>query len=222
MKEIKDFVNVNGHQLYYELTLVDDSENKPLIVFLHEGLGSIQQWKNFPEEFCMENFFSFLVYDRYGHGKSEILSGPRSNNFVFEQADELNELLTKIGITRNFFLFGHSDGATIALIHAAHYPDKVLGVVSEAAHVVIEEFSCNGLMKAEEAYEKGKLREGLAKYHGEKTDLMLYGWVETWLRDDFKNWNMFDTLKKIQSPILAIQGTDDEYGTYQQLELIKK
>ena len=217
--EKKGLAEVNGHSVYYEMTI---NGNEPWVVFLHEGLGSVPQWKNFPQDFCRENHYSCFVYDRYGHGKSSMLNEKRSNDFVFEQADELNTILKTVGISEKYFLFGHSDGATIALIHAARFPDQVLAVVSEAAHVVIEEHSRQGLLKAKEMFETGgKLKQGLERYHGEKTESMFHGWADTWLREDFREWTMFDTLRNITSPVLAVQGDHDEYGTYHQLEMIK-
>lgn len=193
----------------------------PTLVFLHEGLGSIGQWRRFPAELCSRTGRPGLVYDRWGYGHSEPLTGPRPNNYLEQEAQvSLPAVLAACGIAEPPILFGHSDGASIALLFAATYPDRVGAVISEAAHVNVEEICLAGIRLARTAYEQGDLRAGLHRYHGGNTDAMFRGWCETWLRPERRAWTMEAELRRIVRPVLIIQGEDDEYGTRAQVDAI--
>jgi pimeloyl-ACP methyl ester carboxylesterase len=193
---------------------------QPTLVLLHEGLGSIAQWRDFPQQLSMATGLAALVYDRVGHGGSDPLSAVRGAHYLHQEAEEsLPALLEACGITVPL-LVGHSDGGTIALLYAANFPERPGGVVTEAAHVFVEEVTLTGIRAAVEAYESGDLRGRLARHHGERTGPMFRGWSDTWLSPGFRHWNIEAALPHIRCPILAIQGEDDEYATPAQVHAI--
>lgn len=190
------------------------------LVFLHEGLGSIAQWRDFPEALCRTVGITGLIYDRLGYGGSDPLPEKRRIEYLHEEAfNSLPEVLQRCGI-RKAFLVGHSDGGSIALLFAAVHPEMTAGVITEAAHVFVEDVTIAGIEEAVRAYEKGGLKEKLARYHGENTGAAFWGWADTWLCAEFRNWNLEEYLPLIMAPILAIQGRDDPYGTPAQVEAI--
>lgn len=220
-----DFINVREINHYYKLLNKDFLLcEKPLLVFLHEGLGSIAQWKDFPELLSDKTECPALVYDRYGHGLSEELKEKRDINFIQEQAQVfLPELLQNLGFDkRKIILIGHSDGGSIAIVYAGSFPENIAGIITEAAHLFIEEISSQGIRDALKLFEEGRLRRILQKYHHEKTEKMFYGWAHTWLKPEACNWNIESCVKKINAPFLAIQGADDQYGSVEQLNSVRK
>lgn len=212
------FENINGQEIYFEL--YQKSEEAEYLVFLHEGLGSVAQWKNWPKELFELTSMNILVYDRSGYGKSAPVPKDYPYDYVrYEAKIILPQLLERLKIS-TCHLFGHSDGATMALLFAAYHPQICLSVISEAAHVIIEDMSVEGIRNIKAIYEE-KIQKPLQKYHGDKTDWVFYHWANTWTDPDFKSWNMNTELKQIQCPILAIQGADDQYGSFEQLEIIR-
>jgi pimeloyl-ACP methyl ester carboxylesterase len=188
-------------------------------VFLHEGLGSISMWRGFPRAFCERHGLAGFVFSRYGYGRST--PKPRDErwqpDFMARQANEaLPALLAEVGIERPW-LFGHSDGATIALLHAARH--AVAGVVAVAPHLFVEDISIASIAQARDAYAHGDLRERLARHHADP-DSAFYGWNEVWLDPAFRDWNIEDEIATISGPVLAVQGEDDEYGTLEQVRAI--
>lgn len=222
--KISDYIEVAGKRLYYEIHFPELlKEGNPLLIFLHEGLGSVRQWKNFPESIGKELKCTVLVYDRYGYGKSEKLDELRDSNYLFNEAFiYLPELIEKLQINQKLFLIGHSDGGTIALLFASKYSDRILGLVTEADHLFCEDVTISGIKNAVIEYESGKIKLGLQKFHGNKTDSIFYGWADVWLAPENKDWNIEDYLPKITCPVLAIQGKEDCYGSERQLLSKKK
>lgn len=195
----------------------------PVLVFLHEGLGSIDQWKDFPSQLCQACGLSGLVYERWGFGRSELLTEPRRTDYLHhESLDSLPEVLQQSRITEPPILIGHSDGGSIALLFAAACPDQVQAVITEAAHVFVEEVTLTGIRAAKHLYETTDLPQRLATYHGANTDAMFRGWCDTWLRPDFRDWNLEAELPRIVCPLLVMQGEDDEYGTLAQVQVIAR
>ncbi|MFO1428750.1 MAG: alpha/beta hydrolase [Candidatus Competibacteraceae bacterium] len=193
----------------------------PTLVFLHEGLGSIGQWKEFPAQLCRDCALPGLVYERWGFGRSEPLTEPRRKDYLYYEAlDSLPAVLERCGIAEPPILIGHSDGGTIALLFAAAFPERPRAIITEAAHVFVEQVTLDGIRTAKEFYETTDLRRRLALYHGPNTDAMFRGWSDTWLREDFRDWNIIAELPKITCPALILQGKDDEYGTPAQVETI--
>ena len=192
------------------------------MVFLHEGLGSIRQWRDFPQRVAEATGLSALVYDRYGYGQSDVLAEPRRTvRFMHDEAlTGLPELLSSLKI-ENPILVGHSDGASIALIHAgaAH---AVRGVVAMAPHVFIEPICLSSIRKAAQTFETTDLPQRLGRYHRDVRKTF-YGWADVWLDPEFEGWDIRgDFLPGVRCPVLAIQGHDDEYGTMAQLDEIAR
>ena len=192
------------------------------IVFLHEGLGSIAQWKHFPDTLARAAGCNALVYERWGHGGSDPLSGPRKADFMEREAHAtLPEVLDAFGLEKAI-LFGHSDGGSIALLFAARYPERTLGVMTEAAHVFVEEASLAGVRAAVERFDTSDMEKRLSLYHGGNAESMFRGWADIWLSAKFRDWTIPPaTLAAIQAPVLALQGADDEYGSAAQLQRIQ-
>ena len=208
-----------GHSLEY--AWIDGPDTAlPTLVFLHEGLGSIAQWRDFPQRVAKATGCRALVYDRYGYGNSEVLREAGAGaRFMHEGAlKELPDLLRKLKI-ENPILIGHSDGASIALIHAGAHP--VRGVAVMAPHVFIEDVCVNSIRKAARQFETTDLPERLGKYHRDARKTF-HLWADAWLDPAFRDWNIEATLQNIVCPVLAIQGEGDEYGTMAQLEAIQR
>lgn len=212
------YVTANSKQIYYKWVSPQFLKvDKPVIIFLHDGLGSIGQWKDFPQVLCEKLQLPALVYDRYGHGKSERLAEKRNPSYLHDEALKfLPDLLSGLGIENPLILLGHSDGGAIALLYASHFPDRVKVVITEAGHVFVEEEMKVGIRQAVEVYESGKLRPLLEKYHGDNTETVFYGWADIWLSNEFTSWSIEDCLGSITAPVLAIQGEGDEYGHLRQ------
>lgn len=193
--------------------------NRPTIIFLHDSLGCTQLWRDFPQKLAELTQCNFLVYDRLGYGESDNMPAHKRNHLYLEnEADVLHELITTLKLD-NVILFGHSDGASISLIMAGKYPNKIKAVISEAAHIFVEEETLQGVRDAVNAYQTTNLRERLIKYHSEeKVDNLFKAWTETWLMPEYKTWSIEKFLPQINSPVLVIQGDNDEYGTEKQVD----
>jgi pimeloyl-ACP methyl ester carboxylesterase len=194
----------------------------PLIVFLHEGLGSLAMWRDFPAQLCAAAGARGLVWSRPGYGRSTPRAADESwgLDFMHRQAHEvLPALLQALGVTQPPWLFGHSDGGSIALLHAARCP--VAGAVVLAPHILVEDLSVASIEKARTAYETTDLRQRLARYHDDP-DSAFYGWNRIWLHPPFRAWSIEDEIAAIRCPLLAVQGLDDEYGTLEQIRGIAR
>jgi pimeloyl-ACP methyl ester carboxylesterase len=216
----------NGLQARLEYQWVGCAESDyPVVVFLHEGLGSISLWRDFPQRFCSENGFRGIVFSRYGYGRST--PRPRGEpvpiSYLHEQAhDALPAFLRTLGIERPW-LFGHSDGASIALLHAARYPDHASGIIVMAPHIFVEDITLEGIRAAREAYRDTDLRARLARHHGDAhVDTVFFNWCDTWLTPAFRDWNIEAALPQIRCPTLLIQGEGDEYGSLRQIDGIQQ
>jgi pimeloyl-ACP methyl ester carboxylesterase len=200
------------------LDLPGDSD-APALVLLHHGLGSVGQWRGLPERLAQATGRRTVAFSRHGHGRSDPPPHPRTTTFLDEEAqDLLPQLLGALEIDRPL-LIGHSDGATIALIHAADH--AVAGVVAIAPHVFVEPMAIDGIGQTKRAYESGELRRRLARHHNDP-DAAFYGWADVWLEPAFRGWNIVDQMSQIKSPLLLIQGERDEYGTMAQLDAIER
>jgi pimeloyl-ACP methyl ester carboxylesterase len=191
------------------------------LVMLHEGLGSVSLWREFPEQLAQATGCRTLVYSRHGYGRSSPLDAPRRLDYMHEEARIwLPALLKQLGIRRPV-LFGHSDGASIALIHAASSESDVAGVMALAPHVKVEDLSVCSIAAAKTAYLETDLRTRLSRHHAD-VDSAFWGWNRIWLDPAFRDWNIEELLFSIRCPILAIQGEDDEYGTMEQIASIAR
>src|SRR5437762_12511188 len=212
------FATAAGRSIAYEWLGDGDST----LVFLHEGLGSIRQWRDFPAKVAAATGCRALVYDRYGYGQSDVLQEARRTvRFMHDEAlQALPELLAASGVEAPL-LIGHSDGASIALIHAGA-GRAVRGVVAMAPHVFIEPLCLTSIANAAHAFANTDLADELGRYHRDARKTF-YGWADVWLDPDFKGWDIRDDyLPQIRCPVVAIQGYDDEYGTMAQLDEIAR
>jgi pimeloyl-ACP methyl ester carboxylesterase len=192
---------------------------EPPVVLLHEGLGSVAGWREFPQQLSQATGRRVFAYSRAGHGRSDPLSARRTPRFMHEEAiDWLPEVLDRAGIARAAVL-GHSDGASIALIFAAEFPSRVESLILEAPHVFVEDLSIASIDRARERYLTSEFRERLAQYH-DHVDDMFYAWNDVWLSPEFRTWNLEEYLPRITCPTLLIQGEQDEFGTARQVEAI--
>jgi pimeloyl-ACP methyl ester carboxylesterase len=208
-------VQAAGRSLNYEWVGSGDGDT---LVFLHEGLGSIRQWRDFPAKVSEATGCRCLVYDRYGYGQSDILSEPKRDvHFMHDEAlRSLPELLLKLKI-QNPVLIGHSDGASIALIHAGG-GYAVKAVVAMAPHVFIEPICLTSIAQIQQTFEKTDFAAKFGKYHRDARKTF-YGWADVWLDPNFVSWDIRDDyLPRIECPVLAIQGENGEYGTMAQLD----
>lgn len=191
----------------------------PLLVFLHEGLGSVAMWKDFPQQLCDAGGYRGLVFSRPGYGRST----PRDPDetwdvdFMHRQAIEvLPAFFESIGLTEAPWLFGHSDGGSIALLYASRFPERVAGLVVLAPHTFVEDVTVANIELARQAYLDTDLPQKLGRYHDD-ADSAFWGWNRIWLHPPFREWNIGPELESIRCPVLAIQGLDDEYGTLAQI-----
>jgi pimeloyl-ACP methyl ester carboxylesterase len=193
---------------------------QPELVLLHEGLGSLSHWKDFPERVAAATGCPVTIYSRYGSGNSDLLAEPRAVTYMHDEGLKvLPELLTKLQI-ENPILIGHSDGASIAVIHAGAH-DRVRGLVLMAPHVFVEDLSVASIAAAKISFETTNLAEKLARHHRDAARTF-WGWNNIWLHPDFRRWNIEEYLPRITCPILAIQGAEDQYGTMAQVEAIER
>ncbi len=214
------FLIAGGHRLRARWYAPRSRPDQTVIVLLHQGLGSVSQWRNFPETLAETSGCAVVGYDRWGHGASDPLVGDRSPSFLKEEAERtLPEVLDALGLDR-VVLHGHSDGGSITLLAAAALGDRVQAAVSEAAHVFSEVNATDGFGEVEAAFATGDLRQRLARHHGDNVDTMFHGWVRIWRSPAMRDWQMTDHLGGITCPTLVIQGTNDEHGSIAQVEAI--
>lgn len=212
------FVAVRGHRL--EAQRIAGDPVRPTLLFLHEGLGSVSMWRDFPARVAAATGCPAVVYSRYGYGRSDLLEAPFAVDYMHREAlESLPELLAVLGLERPA-LIGHSDGASIALIYAGSGA-ALAGLVVLAPHVFVEDVSVKSIAAAKVAFETTELAEKLARHHADARRTF-YRWNDVWLHPDFRRWNIEAHLAAIRCPVLAIQGTDDEFGTMAQVDAIAR
>lgn len=213
------FLEVAGVDLHYEL-LRGDAE-RGWLVFLHEGLGSVELWREFPAAVAALTERPALIYSRQGHGQSEPVSDSRPARFMHDEAlTVLPVLLDRLSIDQPLFV-GHSDGASIGLIHAGTGERPIAGMVALAPHVFVEPRSVKGIEAARKDFADSDLEERMAKYHRDPRRTF-YAWYDVWMSPEFRDWNIEGVLAGIDAPLLLIQGADDEYGTMAQIEAVAR
>lgn len=215
-------LRVGGQQLEYAWH-GPHPEEAPTVVFLHEGLGCVSAWRDFPARVAEAAGCGALVYSRAGYGGSDPAPLPRPLTFMHDEAlVTLPQVLDAAGV-REAILYGHSDGGSIALIHAGGVGGaSVRGLVLEAPHVFVEDLSVESIARAAEDFERGGLRRALERHHGANVECAFWGWNRVWLDPDFRSWNIEDYLPSVRVPVLLIQGEADEYGTLRQVEAIRR
>lgn len=214
------FITAHGHSLEYHLH-PGCQPDRPTLVMLHEGLGSVAMWRDFPARVAEATGCRVLVYSRYGYGESDVLEKPFTVRYMHDEALRvLPELLDALEIDKPVLL-GHSDGGSIALIHAGGARRSLAGLILMAPHVFVEDLSVASIAQAKVVFETTDLCQKLAKYHRDPAKTF-WGWNDIWLHPDFRAWNIEEYLPGIACPVLAIQGKDDEYGTPAQVEAIRR
>jgi pimeloyl-ACP methyl ester carboxylesterase len=195
--------------------------NAATLVMLHEGLGSLSLWKDFPERLAAATGCRVLVHSRHGYGGSSSLHAPRGTDYMHEEARVWLPRLLRALEVRRPILFGHSDGASIALIHAAQPDADVAALILLAPHVMVEDLTVRNIERARIAFRETDLKERLARHHHD-AEATFRGWNDIWLDPAFRTWNIEALLGAIRCPVLAIQGREDEYGTLEQLEILRR
>jgi pimeloyl-ACP methyl ester carboxylesterase len=196
-------------------------EKAPTIVMLHEGLGCVALWRDFPAELAARTGWGVFAYSRAGYGQSDPVDLPRPLDYMTREAHLSLPTVLKAVRLRRGILLGHSDGASIAAIYAAEHSDeRIKGLVLIAPHLFTEEPGLASIAEARRVYETGDLRAKLAKYHAH-VDSAFYGWNGAWLDPGFKAWNIEDFVGRWRLPALLIQGADDQYGTLAQIRAIE-
>ncbi len=197
--------------------------DRPTLVLLHEGLGCVELWRDFPDRLARASGCPVLAYSRRGYGRSDGHSPPWPLTYMHEEGMEILPRVLEEASIGEVILVGHSDGASIALIHAGSTArSNLAGLILMAPHVFAEQCTIDSIRQAREAYEQGDLRRRLARYHGDNVDHAFRGWNGAWLDPGFREWNLEQYLPGIQVPLLLIQGEDDQYGTPRQLDAITR
>ena len=217
-----DHLLVNGKRL--EIAWHGASpEDAPTLVFLHEGLGCIGMWGDFPAKLAAATGCGAFVYSRLGYGKSDSSILPRPIRFMHDEGLEVLPRLLEVAGIRDCILIGHSDGGSIAIIYAGGTKATPLrGLITEAAHVFCEDIGLRSIRQVRETYLNGELRRKLEKHHETNTDNAFWGWHDVWLHPDFRNWNIEEYLSGVKVPMLVIQGENDNQGTPAQVEAISR
>ncbi|MGZ8831555.1 MAG: alpha/beta fold hydrolase [Thermoanaerobaculia bacterium] len=195
-------------------------DQAPTIVFLHEGLGSARMWRDFPDRLSSATGCGALVYSRLGYGGSDPVHGPRSLRFMHDEALHVLPAIVERFQIEDLILFGHSDGASIAIIYAGSGRRPLRALVLEAPHVFIEPICIESIRSIANEYETTPLRDRLARYHGANTESMFKSWTDVWLSPEFPAWNIEEYLPVIASPVLVVQGEADQYGTLKQVDAV--
>jgi pimeloyl-ACP methyl ester carboxylesterase len=215
------FLDVSAQRLEYRF-VGPQPDKAPTLVLLHEGLGCVGLWNDFPEKLSAATGVGVFVYSRAGYGKSSPVNLPRPLSYMHDEAQEtLVPLLDAIGFQRGL-LIGHSDGASIAAIYAGSHQDhRVGGLVLIAPHFFTEDPGIASIVEAKKAYETGDLRARLSRWHAD-VDNAFKGWNDAWLDPEFRKWDITGFLAYIRVPVLIVQGEDDQYGTVKQIEVAQE
>lgn len=221
MQVTEGFFAIEEQQLEYQL-LTPGQAGPLTLVLLHEGLGCVALWKEFPRRLAELSGCRVLCYSRAGYGQSSPCTLPRPLSFMHQEGLRVLPQVLAAAAIEQAVLVGHSDGASIALIHAGGLADsRIRGLVLMAPHVLVEELTVTSIRQARDAYAATDLRQRLQRYHGANVDCAFLGWNGAWLDPEFLTWNLEEYLATIQVPVLLIQGEEDNYGTLRQLDTIQ-
>lgn len=216
--ESEGYIKTDRGSVFYQQIKRTDDPLAPTLVFLHDALGSVAQWKSFPLLLSLKTNLNALVIDRIGYGKSDPSTDNRTKDYLQLEAKEVLPRILSALKVKDPILIGHSDGGSIALIYAMTH--KPYAVICEAAHAYIEEETLQGIRNA--ITQRDKLIDKLKKYHGDKTNTLFNQWATTWLKPEFRDWNIVRDLNKINCPVFILQGAQDEYATPDHINTIKK
>lgn len=214
-------LDIGNHSLEFREFRPEEA-HVPTLVLLHEGLGSLGLWRDFPEKLAEETGFRVFAFSRAGYGASSPVTLPRPLTYMHEEAREVLPQILEAIDAEDIVLVGHSDGASIAAIYAGTYADpRLRGISLMAPHFIVEDVCIRSIAEAKRAYDKTDLREKLARWH-ENVDVAFRGWNDAWLDPDFRQWDIRDFLAEIEVPVQIIQGEDDQYGTIRQIEVARE
>jgi len=219
IQSIEKYIDVPGGQLYARTWSVKEAQECP-IVLLHDSLGCVEMWRDFPSLLCERTGRLVIAYDRLGFGRSSKRQGLPSTQFISEEADIYLPQVLKAFNIEQFSLFGHSVGGAMAVVAAGHFGKSCLCVITESAQAFVEDRTRQGIIQAQVDFENPTVFSKLAKYHGEKTRWVLDAWIQVWLSQEFATWSLKDDLPMMTCPVLAIHGEKDEYGSVQFPEMI--
>jgi pimeloyl-ACP methyl ester carboxylesterase len=221
MLQDNGFLDIGVQRLEYRM-IGPRPGDAPILVMLHEGLGCVGMWGDFPDRLQKATGCGVFVYSREGYGQSSPAKLPRPLSFMHTEAREtLPKILDAIGF-QNGLLVGHSDGASIAAIYAGSHQDhRVRALVLIAPHFFVEDVTIAAITEMRRNYDSGELRERLKRWHAD-VDATAHGWSDVWLKGDFKQWDLTEELAYIRVPILIVQGADDQYGTVAQIEAAQR
>ncbi len=217
---MEEYYKINNKKLFCKKIYQNTEDDKPWLVFLHEGLGSVSAWKDFPADISQKTGLNAFLYDREGYGKSLFHCKKKSTDFMEKEAFEVLPALLEKADIRKCILFGHSDGGSIAALFASEYPCKTAALITEAAHFFVEKETREGIKKLNEIFAGTDFKNKLSKYHENRIEDVFFSWSDVWLSEDFKDWNIENNIRKIDCPWLAVQGEKDNYATYRQLESV--
>ncbi|MDX1738406.1 MAG: alpha/beta hydrolase [Alphaproteobacteria bacterium] len=203
---------------FYDPESYKKNPDLPVIILLHEALGCIDMWKDFPSKLAEKTGLPVLAYDREGYGQSSPLRHERQPDYLQKYGQEELPQIVNILSIKKPILFGHSDGGSVAMYYAAKFDP--LAIITEAGHVFVEKITEQGIKDALQIWETTNLKDKLARYHGDKTETIFMAWAKTWLSDPFLKWNMEEDTKSITCPTLILQGAEDEYGSIKQVDSI--
>lgn len=214
--EDAEFLQLEDQRL--EVRRIAGADDKAPLLFLHEGLGSVAAWGGFPERMAEAAGRAAVLYSRRGYGRSTPLDGPREPDYLHREAlDVLPRVIGELGLEKPV-LFGHSDGASIALIFAAAFPDALSALILEAPHVFVEDITVKGVARMGAAARETELLPRLGRYHDD-VEGIFWGWHDLWTAEHFRDWRI-EGLERITAPLLLIQGAEDEYGSLAQIDHI--
>lgn len=196
-------------------TREEGNKAKPTIVLFHDSLGSVELWRDFPEKLCQATGYEVVAYDRLGFGRSDAHTGDLPIHFIRDEAERFFPLVWAALRIDRFVAFGHSVGGAMAAVCASLYPHSCEALITESAQAFVEDRTLQGIRIAKAQFEKPGQMERLQKYHGDKAQWVLSAWTQTWLSDAFKDWTIESCIASIHSPLLAIHGAQDEYGSVQ-------
>lgn len=222
MNEKTGYISIGDYKLFYRFAVSDERRDRPPLIFLHDSWGCVASWGDYPDKVAGLLGLNVMMYDRRGHGCSDAFAAtPRSTRYLHESAEELIRAMDALHIG-SAVLYGHSDGATIALIAAAGYPDRIRAIVLESPHSFMEEEGVAAVRESRDKARTSRLLRSLELFHGEKTDELFRRWHQAWLDEAFARWSIAPLLKQIQCPVLAFRGECDPFDTVKQLHVLQR
>lgn len=220
MKQLEQFIEVPNGKIYLKTWEPNETINETPLILLHDSLGCIDMWRDFPSQLCEKLGRRIIAYDRLGFGKSSKRDNLPSIRFVNEEAELYFPFILEALGVKKFILFGHSVGGGMAIVCAGQFPKNCEAVITVSAQSFVEDRTLQGIIKAEEDFKNPKIFEKLEKYHGDKTNWVLNAWIKVWLSEEFETWSLKEALPKMVCPALVIHGDKDEYGSLRFPEMI--